>query len=274
MVERQLGEKVQVQVRGRTLEAEKARTERKAIYLDKPPEQSKPTKKTKKKEPARRAVPTSSTFAIPKASPSVSASKSTPLPASTLSSKVSPVHNSTPAASSSKTQQVAGPSKAASSPLPASTSSTASFGSEITGARARLVHCLALKPRTQEQVITMCAGKEPAPRTRNEIISILRAVSGSAPFSNLSSNRMRHRWRNRWLLHEAMTLIRRAGSSNSSRGAMCDLSDGPTSPPTNVQNSLTGPNGHSPSWVYQRQIRYGVTRKVPPVLAPLERRME
>ncbi|KAJ3014829.1 hypothetical protein NUW54_g1207 [Trametes sanguinea] len=44
--------------------------------------------------------------------------------------------------------------------------------------RARLIHCLALRPRTTEAVIQLCAGKNPAPQLEEDLLSLLPKVSG------------------------------------------------------------------------------------------------
>ncbi|KAI0332366.1 hypothetical protein GY45DRAFT_1299387 [Cubamyces sp. BRFM 1775] len=145
VVERQLGEKIEGTIRDRTIEAEKQRTERKAIYLDTPPDTgyTGPKGKTKKdaSAPRRTAVASSSHTASARAS------------------------------------RVA-------SPLPGSSSHA--NGSTHDPARARLIHCLALKERKTEHVITMCGGKDCSPQTKSQLLSILRDVAELKPVAKNS----------------------------------------------------------------------------------------
>ncbi|KAI0355611.1 hypothetical protein OH77DRAFT_1424556 [Trametes cingulata] len=145
MVERQLGEKVEGTVRDRTLEAEKQRTERKAIYLETPPNLSYPGAKGK----ARKDAP-------PLRRPAVAS-----------------------ATSSTRASRVA-------SPLPGSSSHANGSANEVPPTKARLIHCLALKPRTTEGVITMCAGRDPTPQMKKELLSLLQAVAEPKPVAKNS----------------------------------------------------------------------------------------
>ncbi|OSD06733.1 hypothetical protein PYCCODRAFT_1449571 [Trametes coccinea BRFM310] len=139
MVERQLGEKVEGSVRDRTLEAEKLRTERKTVYLDTPPDLGHPTSKSKSKKDAAAAR----------------------RPAAASGSH---------SLSSTRASRVA-------SPLPGAGSHARGSSSDISSTRARLIHCLALKPRTTEVVIQLCAGKNPAPQLEEELLSLLPKVA-------------------------------------------------------------------------------------------------
>ncbi|KAI0744139.1 hypothetical protein C8Q80DRAFT_1185254 [Daedaleopsis nitida] len=204
MVERELGEKVQESVREATLGAEKARTERKAIYLDKPPDLSH-TGKVKKKDaaPVRRA-PQTSNFAISSSKPSTSKASHTQAKASSLSSssKVSVLPNTSkpsPLPSSSKPSLAQNTSKA--SPVPSSSRAQSHFGtntvgtsSESTPTRTRLIHCVALKPRTMESVISLCAGKDATSRVKNELVSLLQSVAEPVPVAKNSDPGAPVRW--------------------------------------------------------------------------------
>ncbi|KAH9858845.1 hypothetical protein C2E23DRAFT_899194 [Lenzites betulinus] len=139
-VDRQLGEKVEGSVRDRTLEAEKQRTERKAIYLDTPPDLKYPGAKGKPRKDA----------AAPRRPAAVSAA-SRP----TVTVKVTKV----------------------ASPLPGSASHGGGSSSDVASTRARLIHCLALKPRTTDAAITMCGGRDPTPQMKKELLTLLNAVA-------------------------------------------------------------------------------------------------
>ncbi|KAI9068285.1 hypothetical protein FKP32DRAFT_1600631 [Trametes sanguinea] len=144
MVERQLGEKVEGSVRDRTLEAEKLRTERKTVYLDTPPDLGHPTAKGKSKKDAAAAR----------------------RPAAASGSH---------SLSSARASRVA-------SPLPGAGSHARGSSSDISMTRARLIHCLALRPRTTEAVIQLCAGKNPAPQLEEDLLSLLpKALPPIAP---------------------------------------------------------------------------------------------
>lgn len=178
MVERELS-RVQETVRNHTLEAEKQRKERKIMYLDKPPDLSQPGPKGKKKDVSTRR-------------PAVSSSRAPALPASShaSSSRASPLHTSThtPSLSSRPVpSSVDHGTSSRMSPLPASLSNTDGTSSATASTRARLIHCLALKPRTTDDVITLCAGKDPTPRVRSELNALLLSVSGSVYISILGS---------------------------------------------------------------------------------------
>ncbi|KAI0820027.1 hypothetical protein BC628DRAFT_1525161 [Trametes gibbosa] len=138
-IERQLGEKVEGSIRDRTLEAEKQRTERKAIYLDTPPDLKYSGAKGKARKdaaaPRRPAVP-------PVSRPSASV----------------------------KTSRVT-------SPLPGSVSHANGSSNDVPPTRARLIHCLALKPRTTDAAIAMCGGREPSSQMKKELLSLLHAVA-------------------------------------------------------------------------------------------------
>ncbi|KAI8972229.1 hypothetical protein BD414DRAFT_448839 [Trametes punicea] len=150
VVERQLGEKIEGSVRDRTLEAEKQRTERKAIYLDTPPDLSYPGAKGKNKKDA-----------------GVSRRPGAPSASHSLSS--------------ARVSRVA-------SPLPGSGSHARGSSTDISSTRARLIHCLALKPRTTEDVITMCAGKVPTPQMKEELLSLLPNVAEPKPVAKNSDH--------------------------------------------------------------------------------------
>lgn len=178
MVERQLGEKVQETVRDRTKQAEEARTERKTILLDKPPTQPKASKQ-KKKEVTRRVIPSSTSYAVPKAA--VASPRVAPLPApSASSSKTSPLHASGQATSSTRATAGANSSKASPPHPSASHSNGAAAEAALpSGIRGRLIHLLALKSRTQEATINSLVGRDATSRVKNDLVSLLQVVSGS-----------------------------------------------------------------------------------------------
>ncbi|KAI0645557.1 hypothetical protein C8Q79DRAFT_1070849 [Trametes meyenii] len=144
MVERQLGEKVEGTVRDRTLEAEKERKERKVQYLDAPPDLTYPGKGKRKDAAApRRPVAVSAPHSIP---------------------------------SSTRVSRVA-------SPLPGTSSHANGSTNEVPPTKARLIHCLAIKPRTTEAIFTMCAGRDPTPQMKKELITLLRNVAEPRPMA-------------------------------------------------------------------------------------------
>ncbi|RDX47879.1 hypothetical protein OH76DRAFT_1441121 [Lentinus brumalis] len=189
MVQRLCDEKVQETVRDRTLEAEKERKERKVKYLDKPPDLSYPGSKGKKKDaPARRPPAASSSYAM---SPRPSALQP---PSHPSSSRASPLHTSHTTTSSSRSVP-SGSDHASSrmSPLPASHSHTNGTSSD-SRTRARLIHCLALKQRTTEAVIGLCAGKDPTSQVKNELVALLKAVGERVPMARNSNPNAPQRW--------------------------------------------------------------------------------
>nr|VWO99923.1 Peroxisomal biogenesis factor 6 (ClaPEX6) (Peroxin-6) [Ganoderma boninense] len=158
-VQRELGEKVQETVRDRTLEAEKQRTERKAIFLDAPPALPAHNSRPKAK---KQAVSTSRTTIQAKSY----VSKPSPLPSS--NSRIAPP----PPSSSSRTN----------APLPSSSSRTSTASTPATSSadrdtRMRLIHCLALNPRSASAVFIMCLGKERTEDQEKEIAALLEQVA-------------------------------------------------------------------------------------------------
>ncbi|KAH9895118.1 hypothetical protein C8Q73DRAFT_646025 [Cubamyces lactineus] len=151
VVERQLGEKIEGTIRDRTIEAEKQRTERKAIYLDTPPDTGYTGPKGKSKKDASAPRRTAVT--------------------------------STSHAASARASRVA-------SPLPGSSSHA--NGSTHDPARARLIHCLALKERKTENVIAMCGGKDCTPQVKSQLLSILRDVAEPKPVAKNSEPGPQH----------------------------------------------------------------------------------
>ena len=137
-VERQLDEKVEESVRDRTLEAAKQRTERKAIYLDTPPDLSYSSSKTgtkKKTTTASRTTVQAKSYAVAKPSPP-------------------PPRDAHPAASSST-----------------------SMVDQDT--RKRMIHWLALKPRTMSNIVVNCCGRNHTEEQRREYEALIRKVSGN-----------------------------------------------------------------------------------------------
>ncbi|KAI0769768.1 hypothetical protein BD413DRAFT_694384 [Trametes elegans] len=149
MVERQLGEKVEGSVRDRTQEAEKLRTERKTILLDTPLDLGNPSSKAKGRRDA-----------------------SAPRRPAVASSSHS--------ASAARGSRVA-------SPLPgASSHANGSAVVDLSSTRSRLIHCLALKPRTTENVVRMCGGQDPPPQLVKELRALLSAVAEHKPMAKNS----------------------------------------------------------------------------------------
>ena len=159
IADRQLGEKVEETIRDRTIEAAKQRTERKAIFLDTPPDLSYPGSKAKTKRNAGSANRTSSH------STSYVSSKSSPL-ASSSSRTTTGISSSTSVMSTTSSRTTAA--------LPSSTS-VVSTADRAT--RARLIHCLAVEQRTMSQAITLCLGKERTEEQEKDIVALLRQVS-------------------------------------------------------------------------------------------------
>lgn len=62
-------------------------------------------------------------------------------------------------------------------PPPSPHSHSNSASGETSSAKSRLIHCLALEPRTSEQIVNMCAGKEASSRSKQELKQLLQAVS-------------------------------------------------------------------------------------------------
>lgn len=164
-VQRELGEKVQETVRDRTLEAEKQRTERKAILLDTPPDLSYRAQKTKTKKHVVSVTRTT----IP-AKSYVSSSKPSPLPSS-----------------SSRTSTAAPLPSSSSRPLRAPTPVMSSVDRDT---RTRLIHCLALSPRSMSTVLNMCLGKDRTEEQEQEIVVLLEQVSSTIGTSWPSLNVM------------------------------------------------------------------------------------
>ena len=166
---RELGEKDEATVRDRTIEAEKHRTERKAIYLDKPPDLGQPAKTKKKKDAARRLGTSSASKPSASSTPSYTGPpKASPLPSSSAT-RAAPAASSRDASSSKASPLPPPPSRASLQPI--DTSST----------RARLIHCIAVKPRTGKEVLSLCGGKDSSPETRSELKTLLNLVSGATP---------------------------------------------------------------------------------------------
>ncbi|CCL98656.1 uncharacterized protein FIBRA_00658 [Fibroporia radiculosa] len=157
-VERELGAKVQEKLRESTMAAEKQRTGRGVLVLDKPPELSKSVPKKKQVQ--------SSMFRRPIAAPDSHRTVST-------SSTSQPTKVSSPrdlAIPSSLPTRVA-------SPVPA-----ASRNFEHTmSTRRRLVHCVAIRARTTPEVVKLVGGSDCDPGTRKEILDLLEVVAERAP---------------------------------------------------------------------------------------------
>ncbi|PIL35921.1 hypothetical protein GSI_01581 [Ganoderma sinense ZZ0214-1] len=169
-VQRELGEKVQETVRDRTLEAEKQRTERKAIFLDAPPDFPSHSSKSRSK---KQAVSTSRTAIQAKSY----VSKTSPL--SSSSSRIAPP----PPSSSSRTTNP--------SPLPSSSSRTSTASVPVTSSadrdtRMRLIHCLALNPRPTSAVLILCLGKERTEEQEQGIVALLGQVAEHPPTAKKS----------------------------------------------------------------------------------------
>ncbi|KAI1795641.1 hypothetical protein LXA43DRAFT_730643 [Ganoderma leucocontextum] len=150
IVDRQLGEKVEETVRDRTLEAAKQRTERKAIFLDNPPDLSYHGSKAKGKKHAGSASRTSI-----HSTSYVSSPKAPPLPSS-----------------SSRTSGLA--------------SSTSVMATTDRATRARLIHCLAIEHRTLSQVVTLCLGKERTEEQEKAFVALMRQLAEPVPTSKKS----------------------------------------------------------------------------------------
>ena len=54
---------------------------------------------------------------------------------------------------------------------------SSSSAGDKSSTRARLIHCLALKPRTGEQVLRLCGGNELSTQTKQELRTLIRSVS-------------------------------------------------------------------------------------------------
>lgn len=142
-VERQLGARVESAVRDRTQQAEKQKQERKIELLDEPLPYVAGSKATQNKKSKQASKPQRSTpagFAQPDTLRSVSGS------------------------SSLQTSRVASPRP---SPRPPSFGST-----EPT--RSRLIHCVAMMPRTSDEIYTIVAGSNPV--LHNEVATIFKEV--------------------------------------------------------------------------------------------------
>lgn len=120
IVERKLGEDVEDKLRGRTIVAEKHRLDRKAIYLDAPPVNLNTNKKRKEAPPPAR--------------------KTAPLPH--RKNLAAPAPSQSPRVGSA-------------SPLPPTNSSS---GDAAQSLRNRLIHCLAIRPRSTETLTRMTNG--------------------------------------------------------------------------------------------------------------------
>lgn len=153
MVDRQLGSRVESLVRDKTTAAEKQRTERKTILLDAPPPSAPPVKAAKKK------VPTAKRHTAVDSSRTLSASTSTQ-PSRMVSPRPPTVHAKDPAPSRS-------------SPRPPAVSALRDSD------RGRLVHFLALRPRTLSEVMRNVGGVNDDQPLRQDLIELLKIVSGA-----------------------------------------------------------------------------------------------
>ena len=142
MVERELDSRVKSTIRDRTQQAEKQKQERKIELLDVPLPQTKAatTKKSKSTKPMR----------------STPAGHAPPAPPD--------AHRSLSNASSVQPSRVASPRP---SPRPPS-------GLHIPH-RARLIHCVAIQPRTSDEILTMVAGSDTA--ARKEVSALIPEAS-------------------------------------------------------------------------------------------------
>ncbi|TBU33713.1 hypothetical protein BD311DRAFT_794033 [Dichomitus squalens] len=140
-VERQLDEKVEESVRDRTLEAAKQRTERHTKYLDTPPDLSYSNSKTGTKKKTGAA------------------------------SRVSVQAKSYP---------VSKPS-----PLPSRDVHTAASSSSLSAAdqqtRERIIHFLALEPRTMSKTLDACCGKDRTEEQERKYEALIRQVAEPMP---------------------------------------------------------------------------------------------
>jgi RNA polymerase II elongation factor ELL len=149
MVERQLGSRVESLVRDKTAAAEKQRTERKTILLDAPPPTAPPVKPPKKTATKKKHI-------------SVETSRSLSASSSTQPSRmVSP----RPPLLQTKEQMVP-----RASPRPPTASASNSD-------RGRLIHFLALGPRTVADVMKYVGGVKGDEPFRHDLVELLKAVS-------------------------------------------------------------------------------------------------
>ncbi|KAI0339830.1 hypothetical protein BDW22DRAFT_546547 [Trametopsis cervina] len=169
MVERQLGARVENVVRDKTVAAEKQRTERKTIMLDAPPPTAPPVKAAKKK--------------------AVAAKKYTAIEANRTLSASSSAQSSRMISPRPPTVHVkeAGPSRV--SPRPAATTT------KKDGERGRLIHFLALNPRTVSEVMKYVGGVEEGQPPRQDLIELLKAVAQPVMKQNANGTSPR-----KWLL--------------------------------------------------------------------------
>jgi RNA polymerase II elongation factor ELL len=141
-VERELGEKVQDKVRDRTLVAEKQRLERKAILLDTPPDLS-PAKNGKKRKPSSTSTARNAAKSRNELLPSLKVPSSQTIPRPT-----------TPRPSGQ--------------PSPNKDNLRDPFN--------RVVHCLAQRPRSPDDVIRLVGGSGASSVLKRELLDILREV--------------------------------------------------------------------------------------------------
>lgn len=152
-VERQLDKSVQEKVRGRTMNAEDERKQRKTILLDAPPDLGKPAAQKKRKDKPKGI---------------------------TVSKKLVPVHDLHRDAPGSSTQatRLASPRTVPASPTiqprvspPIPSSSRGDEGPN--SLRSRLVHFIAICPRSVEAVFRYVGGKECDPGTKTTLLRLL-----------------------------------------------------------------------------------------------------
>ncbi|KAI0085057.1 hypothetical protein BDY19DRAFT_967795 [Irpex rosettiformis] len=144
MVERELGSRVESVIRDKTAAAEKQRTERKTIMLDAPPPSAPPVKASKKKNTTTKkqnAVTSSRTMST---------------------------------ASSAQASRMVSPRPP---PMPAPSPRSAAPSIASDSDRARLIHFLALNPRTLTEVMRSVGGIEEDQPFRQDLIDLLKAVA-------------------------------------------------------------------------------------------------
>ncbi len=152
MVERELGSKIESSVRDKTTAAEKQRTERKTILLDAPPPSAPPVKTTKKKTSTIKKLAAAANNRPSSASSSVQARVASPRPNSIQAKESQPPR-----------------------PSPRPPASTTASESD----RARLIHFLALNPRTIVEVMRSVGGITDDRPYRQDLIDLLKLVSTS-----------------------------------------------------------------------------------------------
>jgi len=142
-VERELGEKVQDKVRDRTLVAEKQRLERKAILLDNPPPDLSSAANGKKRKASSTSTARNSVKSRNESPSFLKVSSSLPLPRATTPR---------PSGQSSPTRD------------------------NLRDPFNRLIHCLALSPRTVDDVIRLVGGSSASSSAKRELLDILHEV--------------------------------------------------------------------------------------------------